>query len=102
MEQGSNFNNVINLTDDITNMNINISGYTVSCRMKRSYYSQNVSANIVCTISNTSAGEITMTLAAANTANLMAGRYLFDMKLVSPTNITTRPIEGIMTVTPQV
>lgn len=102
IEQGSTFQNVINLTDDITNGNINISGYTVTSRMKRSYYSQNVSANIICTISNSSAGEVTMSLPAANTANLRAGRYLFDMKLTSPTGNRDRVIEGIMTVTPEI
>ena len=102
MEQGVDFNNVINLTDDVTNMNINISGYTVSSRMKRSYYSENVSANIVCTISNSSAGEITMSLDSGITSNLRPVRYLFDVKLTSPSNTHTRVIEGTMTVTPQV
>jgi hypothetical protein len=42
------------------------------------------------------------TLNAATTANIKAGRYLFDVKQVDNVNTTTRLIEGIITVNPQV
>lgn len=102
MDQGASFNNIVNLTDDVTNSPVNILGYSVSCQMRRSYYSPNVTANIVCTISNTSSGEITMSLPAANTANIKAGRYVFDVKLIDDGSLVSRVIEGIITVTPQV
>lgn len=102
MDQGATFNNVINLTDDITNSYINISGYSVSSQMRRSYYSTNATANIVCTITSASNGEITMSLGASNTAAIKAGRYLFDLETVDTTGKTSRVLEGIITVTPQV
>jgi hypothetical protein len=102
MDQGASFNNVINLSDDITNANINISGYIVRSQMRRSYYSVNASANIVCTITDSGNGEITMTVGANVTANLKSGRYLFDLETVDPNNVTTRVLEGIITVSPRV
>lgn len=102
MDQGATFNNVINITDDVTNTPVNVSGYTVTSQMRRSYYSVNATANIVCTITDASNGEVTMSLSAANTANIKAGRYLFDVKTVDGSNVVSRILEGIITVTPQV
>lgn len=102
MDQGATFRNVINLTDDITNVPINISGYTVSSQIRRSYYSVNATANITCTISNYANGEITMTMTAANTALIKAGRYLFDLETVDEYGTVNRVLEGIITVTPQI
>ena len=102
MDQGATFNNVINITDDVTNTPVNVSGYTVTSQIRRSYYSVNATANIVCTITDASNGEVTMSLSAANTANIKAGRYLFDVKTVDGSNVVSRILEGIITVTPQV
>lgn len=101
MDQGATFNNVINITDDTTNDTVNVSGYSVSSQMRRSYYSTNASANIVCTITEASQGEITLSLSASATANLKPGRYLFDVKTVNSMNVVSRIVEGIITVTPQ-
>jgi hypothetical protein len=102
MDQGATFNNVINLADDTTNANVNISGYTVRSQMRRSYYSQNSTANLVCTITNAANGEITMHLGASNTASIKAGRYLFDLETVDTLGNVTRVLEGIITVTPEI
>lgn len=102
LDQGTTFNNVINLTDDVTNAYINVSGYTVRSQMRRSYYSQNASATITCTITDAPNGEITMSMTAANTSNIKAGRYLFDVETVDRAGTTSRILEGIITVTPEV
>lgn len=102
MDQGTTFNNVINLTDDITNTPINIYGYSVTSQMRRSFYSANISANITCSVTNSTNGEITMSMTAANTANLRPGRYVFDLKTTDTSNFTNRVLEGLITVTPQV
>lgn len=102
VDQGTNFNNVINLTDDITNLNVNVQGYTVISQMKRSYYSANASANITCSITNALNGEITMTMNANTTANIKAGRYLFDMRITDRDGVVSRVLEGIITVTPRI
>jgi hypothetical protein len=102
LDQGTTFNNVITLTDDITNANINISGYSVRSQMRRSYYSINATAEIVCSITNAPNGQITMSLPAANTSNIKPGRYLFDVDTTDPYGTVNRVLEGIITVTPRV
>jgi len=101
MDQGATFNNIIYLNDDSTNANVNLTGYIVRSQMRRSYYSSNVSANIICTITNEANGEITMSLPAANTSNIKAGRYLFDLETVTNGTVV-RVLEGTITVTPGV
>lgn len=102
MDQGSTFRNVINLTDDLTNESMNVSGYTVRSQMRRSYYSANASATIVCSVTDAANGEITMSLAASNTSNIRAGRYLFDLETVDRGGVVSRVLEGIITVTPEI
>jgi hypothetical protein len=102
MDQGTTFNNIINITDDITNSAVNIAGYSITSQMRKSYYSANASANIICTITNASLGEVTLSVPATVTSNLRPGRYVFDVKSTDPANITSRIIQGIITVTPQV
>ena len=100
MDQGATFNNTINITDDVTNAVVDLSNYTVVSRMKRSYYSANVTANLNCTVLNPISGEVILSLPAANTANIRPGRYLFDVKTIDQSNTTNRILEGIITVTP--
>lgn len=102
MDQGATFRSVLNIMDDVTNAPLDLTGFTVQSQMRRSYYSTNASANIVCTVTNGANGEITMSLASANTANIKAGRYLFDLKTTDLDGNVNRAIEGIITVTPNI
>lgn len=102
MDQGADFRTVVNLTDEITNTNLNLSGYQIRSQMRRSYYSANAAATINCAITDASTGEITMSLTSANTSNIKAGRYLFDLEATDATGFTSRVLEGIITVTPEI
>jgi hypothetical protein len=102
MDQGSTFNNTLNITDDLTNASVNISGYIIRSQMRRSYYSANATAQINCNIVDAENGTVIMNLPAANTSNIKAGRYLFDVETVDPDGITSRILEGIITVTPEI
>jgi hypothetical protein len=69
--------------------------------LRKSYYSS-TSNNFTVTVSNAANGEITMAMTAANTANLTAGRMLYDLLITSPTSVKTRVVEGIATILPSV
>ena len=102
IDQGADWNSTINLTDDVTNTSINISGYSVRSQMRRSYYSTSPSANITCTVTDFATGEITLSLTNQETANIKAGRYLFDVETINNGNTVTRILEGIITILPNV
>lgn len=101
IEQGSDFESTLVLEDDITNLYQNVSGYTVTGSLRRSLLSPNTSGNLTCSITDSSNGEITISMTAANTANLRAGTHLFDVKTYSGGKYS-RLIEGIIIVTPSI
>jgi hypothetical protein len=53
-------------------------------------------------ISLTNAGVITLSLTATETAALAAGRYVYDLEMVSSGGLVTRLLEGVATVSPEV
>lgn len=101
LDQGTTFETTIDLTND-DGTALNVTNYIFSSQIRKSYYSSNVTANLVVTVTSAANGNVKMSLAAANTANIKAGRYLYDLKMTTPSGVTSRVVEGIITVTPQV
>lgn len=104
VDQGTDFDTYINLNDDDTNLPQNASSYLVTGQLRRSLVSANVSETFYCAVTDGANGEIYISLAAANTANLKPGNYFYDIKVVdtSQGNATSRLIEGIFIVNPSI
>lgn len=102
VDQGSSFSTILTLNDDTTNQPINVSGYSINANIKKSYYSTNNTAVFSSTINDPENGNVTISLSSTASANIKAGRYVYDVKVTSPGNIVTRIVEGIVTVTPRV
>jgi hypothetical protein len=101
LEQGTTFSTTITI-DDVYGDVYDLTGYTASSQMRKSYYTTNATASFATTISITS-GTITLALAANTTANIAAGRYVYDTIITDPTqNTTSRVLEGIIDVSPRV
>jgi hypothetical protein len=100
IEQGATFSTSINV-EDAAGYAVNLYAYTANSQMRKSY-SSSTAYTIDSTVTGTANGEITLSVTAANTANLSAGRYVYDLKITSPSNIVTRVVEGIVTVLPSV
>ena len=102
MDQGADFSTTIAINNEINNTPQNVDGYIVTSQMRKSLVSQNSTATLVCS-TDANTGQIFMQLDAANTANIPAGTYFFDMRVYdSGTMTTTRLIEGIIFVTPSI
>lgn len=101
IDQGADFESTIVLEDDVTNLSQNVDGYVVVGTLRRSLLSPNTSGNLVCSVTDAAAGEITISMSAANTANLRTGTHLFDIRTYV-TGKYTRLIEGIIIVTPSI
>lgn len=103
IDQGTDFNTVINLNDDDTNLAQNVSGYVVTGKLKRSLVSANAAESFRCEVTDAANGEISITLAASNTSNLKPGNYFYDILVRDiDSNAHTRLIEGIVIVTPAI
>lgn len=102
LEQGATYSKTAAVNDPLTGANVNIAGYSFESQLRKSYVTANASEYFTCTVNNAANGIVSMTMAAANTANLKAGRYLFDVKYTDTANNVVRLLEGLVFVTPQV
>jgi hypothetical protein len=100
-DQGTDFSYSLDLSED-DNSPINIADYTFSSSIRKSYYSSSVTANLTVTILDSANGNVQISMNSATTANIKAGRYLYDVKMKDDNNVTSRVIEGIITIYPQI
>lgn len=104
LEQGSSFSTTISL-GNVTGSNFDLTNYTANSQIRKSYYSANISGSFTVTITDPVSGQIMLQMGASESANISAGRYVYDVKLTSisdPNNNTVRILEGIVEVSPQV
>ena len=99
IDQGTTYSVTITVTDD-TGSARNLTNYTPRAQMRRSYYT---SANTAFTASVASPtdGTITLNLTDTQTSALKAGRYVYDLELVSNAATVERIVEGIVTIYPE-
>ena len=100
IEQGATFSTTLNV-QDAAGAAINLTEYIAESQMRKSYYSSS-STTITAEVTNASSGEVTLSMTAANTTNVTSGRYVYDVKIASPSGEVTRVVEGIVTVLPSV
>jgi hypothetical protein len=76
-----------------------VTGYSANSQLRKTFTSTTYSTMNVA-VGNTN-GLISLTMNAAVTANLTNSRYVYDLELTA-NNTTSRILEGIVTVNPQV
>lgn len=99
IDQGTTFQTSINVTDE-NDVAINLTGYSANAQMRKHYTSSN--AVVFVTSISPNLGIVTISLTANVTANIAAGRYVYDCELTDTNGAVTRLVEGIVTVTPGV
>lgn len=97
IDQGTTFSSGIDLLDD-NDEPVSVVNYTARGQIRKHYTSSNA-VSFTTTLSN---GSLVISLTASQTANMVAGRYVYDIELVDPSNTVLRILEGIVTVTPEV
>ena len=100
VDQGTTFNTQLNLSDD-NGQPINLSGYTVTAQIRRWYTPANA-ISFSTSIPQPNTGIIQLSLDANTTAGMYYGRYVYDVLTINSSNVITRVVEGILTVTPEV
>jgi hypothetical protein len=99
-DQGATFSRTITWKDS-ANAAYDIAGYTARMQVRTaanaaSFIVALTTENGRISVGNTIAtkGQVTLTISAADTANLTAGQYVYDLELVSGGGVVTRLIEG--------
>ncbi len=100
LEQGATFNRILTLKEN--NSAMSLSGYSVASKMRSTHDSSTVVGTFTCTISNASAGEITMQMTASTTGAIEEGMYVYDVEITNSAGTVTRIMEGSITVNPEV
>jgi hypothetical protein len=98
IDQGTTFNTTYTIHDAIDEP-IDFTGFTANSQIRKSYSSSN---SYVFDVSLSNAGLVTLSMNAATTSTIVAGRYVYDVEVQSVSGIRSRIVEGIVTVTPQV
>lgn len=101
IDQGADFSVTITISD-VNNDPLNLTGYTGRAHLRKSYGSNTHTAFTVTFNADRTTGEITLGISSAVTTDLRAGRYVYDVEIVSGSGVVTRVLEGIVTVTPEV
>jgi hypothetical protein len=98
IDQGSDFETSIEVTDD-EGESIDLSSFTGRSHIRKHYTS---STFYPFDVAVSGSGVITLTLSANTSTNIPAGRYVYDLELVSSANAVSRVVEGIVTINPEV
>ena len=98
IEQGVPFSLSFDLLDE--NGDLDQTAYTGAGKIRKHFNSTNA-VSFTCVVNS---GVFTLSMSAAVTANVVAGRYVYDTEIYSPDSgeCLARPIAGIATVTPEV
>lgn len=97
--QGTDYLTSITLTDDDGDP-IYLGGYDGAGQIRKYYTSTNAVDFNVSVEANT--GVVTLQLTSAQTNEMEAGRYVYDVELYDSANVVSRVLEGIVTITPGV
>lgn len=101
MEAGATFSTEITVSDNNGEPK-DLTGYTLNAQMRKSYYST-TAYNFEISLDDAPNGLVTMSISAANTSIIRAGRYVYDVEMTeNSTGFVTRIFEGIVTVLPNV
>ena len=99
IDQGSTFSTDIVLADKNGTV-LDLTGYTGEAQLRK-HYTSSTAVDFDVTI-NATAGQITLGLSANTTNNIVDGRYVYDVEITDSSNVISRILEGIVTVTPGV
>ena len=100
IDQGATFTTTVTVSDANGDA-VSLVGYSVAAQIRKSHLSSTSTA-FTASISNASAGEITISLTDSQTTSLEAGRYVYDVLITASGGTKTRVVEGQVTVNPSV
>ena len=98
IDQGTTFNTTYSFTDD-NDEPIDFSTFSANSQMRKSY-SSNTAYTFTVSLSNN--GIITLSMNAATTSTITAGRYMYDLEVQDVNGTRSRLVEGMVTVTPEI
>ena len=100
IDAGSTYSAIVNVRNG-DGTPINLTGFTISSQIRKSYGSIN-SYDFTCSVYDATSGKVRLLLPAATSSSMRPGRYLYDVEITSPIGEKLRVIEGIVIITPEI
>jgi hypothetical protein len=100
LDQGTTFTANIRVLD-LSGSAKDLTGYTARSQFRRSVES-NTATSFVATIPVGTDGNVTLSLSANVSSNVKAGRYFYDVEVVSSANVIERASQGILVIDPEI
>jgi hypothetical protein len=97
IDQGSSFLAYVDVTDS-SGSALNLNGYTVAGQIRKTYSSL-TAVSFSATVSNATAGTISLALGDTVTNAMKPGRFVYDVEILSASGTRTRVLEGQVEVT---
>lgn len=94
INSGTDFSQTFLLDDFSTNSALNLTGYGVSCQMRK-YSGSSTAYNFQTSIPNPPQGTIQIGLSTSVTSSIRPGRYIYDVVVTDTNNVKTRVVEGM-------
>jgi len=99
IDQGTDFETSITLTD-ASGDQLDLTGMSAASQIRKTHTSSN-SVSFITELANNT-GSLTLSLNNSTTSSMTAGRYVYDVELTDSSNVVSRILEGVVTVTPEV
>ena len=96
VDAGATYSNIITVTAS-NGQALNLTGYSVASQMRKSYQSS-TAYDFTASIYDANNGKIRLQLTDSDSADIPAGRWLYDVEITSAGGTKTRVVEGIVTV----
>ena len=100
IDQGADYTSTVTVTDS-SDSAVNLTGFSAAAQIRKSHLSSTSTA-FATSITDATAGQITITLTDTQTTALESGRYVYDVVITSGSGAKTRVVEGQVTVNPSV
>ena len=100
VDQGTDFSSAVDVTDSDGDP-VSLVGYTVAGQIRK-HYNSSTKVDFVATVSNATAGIVSLSLSAATTNAMKAGRYVYDVEITNAGGTKTRVLEGQLEIMPAV
>lgn len=100
VDQGTDFSSFITV-EDTSGQTVDLTGYTARGQIRKTY-SSTTSTSFTASVTDPSDGEIKIQLDATTTGGMKAGRYVYDVQIVSSGGAVSRVVEGQLEINPGV
>lgn len=99
IDQGTHFSTTISIAN-MDDEAIDLTGYTGAAQIRKHHSSANA-VNFGVSI-DAALGDLTLSLTPSQSNAMVPGRYVYDVEVTDSSNVVSRIVEGIVTITPGV